>query len=232
MKYQLMDFKESIFNNIFKIHHKPGIMNKRPDSPVFPVNSWWYKPYIQEDLKETIRLFQEYRSSLVCEKCLKFDRQFDAVAALLMTFKKAVFNVKVSDLVCICTLIDQGISSDRKSRLIKSIDRIGYEKIRSAFEILLRVCEDQIHEKEDLFGILKRHRLHFPEPGSNEEKLYRIGQFLNMSLINQNLMKKNGHQPLTESLMRMKYDASLVLMPLIEEIFVSVFGEQILPEEA
>ena len=115
--------------------------------------------------------------------------------------------------------------------LISKIKMIGYEKIREAFEILMRVCENQFEEKEDLFGILKRHRLHIPEPGSDQEKLYRIGQFLNMALINRNRIKKNDQECLTESLMKMKYEASLILMPLMEEIFIAVFGEEILHEK-
>ncbi|HLF35003.1 MAG TPA: hypothetical protein VI583_12245 [Cyclobacteriaceae bacterium] len=189
-------------------------------------SGWWTTGVAKSEFVHTIRLYQEYRDMVMCDKCLKFDTQFEAVSSLLKTYNNVFFKGSERQLACICDLIDRGIPSERKKILVRVIDSIGYEKIRHAFETLLQASENKIQEEEDLFAILKRHRLHFPEPGSDEEKLYRIGQFLNMALINMNLLKKKNNYQLSEKFLSIKYEASMIIIPLIDAIFAAVLGDQ------
>ena len=189
---------------------------------------WWQDPAINSNFKKTIRQYCEYREMVMCEKCLKFDSQFDALASLLLTYRMAFFSDATDPLICFCGLFENAIPEKRKKKLISTIDKIGFEKIQNAFDTLTQVCEKKYQEKEDLFAILKRHRLNFPAPGSDQEKLYRVSQFLNVALINQNLMKKKGQSQISEKLLKLKYEAALVIMPLIDEIFYAVFGKEVL----
>lgn len=187
-------------------------------------NKWWKEPSVTEESRNTLLSYHEYRVMIMCEKCLKLDSQFDAVASLLKTYRKVFFAEDMDSVICLCHLLEHGIHGKRKKRLINMIDKIGFENIQNSFQVLMQVCENGYREKEDLFMILKKHRLNFPKPGSDREKLYRIGQFLNIALINRNLMKK-GIVKTTEKLLKKKYDAAVVIMPLIDEIFLAVFGK-------
>ena len=187
--------------------------------------SWWESPALQTEYRETIRLYNEYRETVMCRKSLKLDSQFDAVASLLKTYRKGYLGVKTDSFICLCNLLENAITENRKKRLVRTIDKIGFEKIQKAFQDLTRVCDKELHEEEDLFFILKKHRLNFPKPGSDQEKLYRIGQFLNVALINRSLMKSRGGVDISENLLKVKYEASLVIMPLLDELFLSVFGK-------
>jgi hypothetical protein len=193
-------------------------------------SGWWTSGSAKSEFGHTVRLYQEYRNMVMCDKCLKFDTQFEAISSLLKTYNNVFFKGTERQLACICDLIDRGISAERKQILVRAIDSIGYEKIRHAFETLLQASENKIQEEENLFAILKRHRLHFPEPGSDEEKLYRIGQFLNMALINMNLLKKKNNYNISEQFLRTKFEASVILIPLIDAIFAAVLGNQFLSD--
>ena len=196
-----------------------GILN-------IPVEStWWEAPTVRTDYKKTLVLFREYRAMVMCEKCLKLDSQFDAVASLLKTYRKAYLGSKADPLLCLCSLLENAIPENRKKGMVRTIDKIGFGKIQKAFKELMQACDKELHEEEDLFFILKKHRLNFPEPGSEKEKLYRIGQFLNVALINRSLMKSRGGYEVSEKLLKVKYEASLVIMPLLDELFFAVFGK-------
>ena len=193
-----------------------------------PSAGWWLENSAKSEFEQTVRLYLKYREMVMCDKCLKFDTQFEAVSSLLKSYNKVFFNGSAQQLACLCDLIDRGIPHERKKILVQTIDSIGYEKIRHAFETLLQAAENKIQEAEDLFAIVKRHRLHFPEPGSDEEKLYRIGQFLNMALINMNLLKKKNNLRISPELLKIKYEASLIIMPLIDAIFEAALGDNFL----
>jgi hypothetical protein len=189
---------------------------------------WWQNPAVHADFKKTLLHYREYREMVMCEKCLKLDSQFDAVASLLKTYRKGYFGIDAEPLICLCSLLENAIPGNRKKNLVRTIDKIGFEKIQKAFQDLMRACDKELHEEEDLFFILKKHRLNFPKPGSDKEKLYRIGQFLNVALINRSLMKAKGGYKYSEKLLKVKYEASVVIMPLLDELFLAVFGKEAL----
>ena len=192
--------------------------------------NWWSSPLLENDFRNTIRLYYEYRSMVAGEKCLKFDTLSDAMASLLRTYNKAMFREKAEQLFCICDLFEKAVPAERKARLVRTIDDTGFDTIRDAFETLMQACENKYQEKEDIIAILKRHRLSLPKPGSDREKLYRIGQLLTVALINHNLNKKKNHTTVPETLLNYKKKASMVIMPLVDEIFFAVFGEAVMDQ--
>jgi len=120
----------------------------------------------------------------------------------------------------------QVFSEVHRERILQVINQIGYEPIQKAFIALNQVCEDIFREKEDLFGILKRHRLNYPLPENDSMKFYRIAQFLNVTLIHFHMQKKKGFR-LTDLQQKIKWESAQTLGPLLEKL-IQILKEEIL----
>ena len=117
----------------------------------------------EEDLKDT--LFNDSFAMSGEEMALTLDHlnhQLQQLSDIIKTYNQIHFKDKASQLDCICALIERVIPEGSRKMLLHAIRETGYENIQKAFIALNQVCEDINHEKEDLFFILKRHRLNFP----------------------------------------------------------------------
>jgi hypothetical protein len=115
--------------------------------------------------------------------------------------------------------MEKVIPDSSREVLLQAIRETGYKEIQKAFIALNQVCEDINHEREDLFGILKRHRLNYPVPEDDQLKLYRFGQFLNVTLIHYNMQKKRGFK-LTDLQQKIKWESALTLKPLLDRLIL------------
>jgi hypothetical protein len=157
------------------------------------------------------------------------NQQLEELSEILRTYNIIQFREKASQLDCICSLIEKVIPDSSRNLLLQAIAETGYEKIQKAFITLNQVCEDINQEREDLFAILKRHRLNYPVPEDDNMKLYRFGQFLNVTLIHYHMQKKKGFK-LTDLQQKIKWESALTLKPLLDRLIL-VFRMEI-PAEA
>ncbi len=159
------------------------------------------------------------------QELLYLNKLMEDLTRIIRAYTIFRFKDRVDQLECICTLIDEKISGSNRKLLFQTISDIGFENIQMAFNSLNQVCDDASQEREDLFGILKRHRLNLPVPDNDEQKVYRIGQFLNVTLIHFNIQKKKGIR-LTDLQKKIKIDSAKILLPLFERL-VSILKKEI-----
>ena len=152
--------------------------------------------------------------------------QLEELSEIIRDYNTFKFNDRASQLACICSLMMQVFSDVQRERILQVINQIGYEPIQKAFIALNQVCEDIFREKEDLFGILKRHRLNYPLPENDSMKFYRIAQFLNVTLIHFHMQKKKGFR-LTDLQQKIKWESAQTLGPLLEKL-IQILKEEIL----
>jgi hypothetical protein len=145
--------------------------------------------------------------------------KLEELSAIIRSYNRHQFNDQASQLDCICALMMQVISDNNRKLILESIHQTGYDRIQKAFIALNQVCEDIFREKEDLFGILKRHRLNFPVPENDSLKFYRIGQFLNVTLIHFHLQKKRGFK-LTDIQKKIKWESARMLAAFLDNIII------------
>jgi hypothetical protein len=147
------------------------------------------------------------------------NHQFQELSDIIRTYNILHFKDKASQLDCICALIEKVIPEKSRKILLDAILETGYENLQKAFAALNQVCEDINKEKEDLFFILKRHRLNFPVPEDDDMKLYRFSQFLNVTLIHFHMQKKRGFR-LTDLQQKIKWESALTLKPVLDRLIL------------
>ncbi|MBS0000837.1 MAG: hypothetical protein KFF73_17780 [Cyclobacteriaceae bacterium] len=147
------------------------------------------------------------------------NHQLEELSAIIRTYNILNFKDKASQLDCICALMDKVIPGNNRDVLLQTIRETGYEEIQKAFITLNQVCEDASDEKEDLFAILKRHRLNYPVPADDNLKLYRFGQFLNVTLIHYHMQKRKGFK-LTDLQQKIKWESAITLKPLLDRLIL------------
>jgi hypothetical protein len=153
------------------------------------------------------------------------NHQLEELSALIRSYNILNFNDKASQLECISCLMMDVISEKNRKNILRTINQIDYVHIQKSFVALNQICEDTFREKEDLFGILKRHRLNYPVPDDDSMKFYRISQFLNVTLIHFHLQKKKGFR-LTDIQKQIKWESAQILGPLLVNI-ITVLREEI-----
>jgi len=154
----------------------------------------------------------------------QLNQQLEDLSGIIKNYNILRFKDQADQLDCICAMMEQLISENIRESLLQFIRCIGYEKIQKAFNSLNQVCEDQFREEEDLFGILKRHRLNYPVPENDSLKIYRISQFLNVTLIHFHLQKKKGFK-LTDLQRKIKLESARILEPLLDRI-INILKEE------
>ena len=163
------------------------------------------------------------------QELLYLNKLVDDLTRIIRTYNIFRFKDKADQLDCICSIIEEVITDSKRDLLIQTINEIGFENIKKAFISLNQVCEDASHESEDLIGILKRHRLNLPVPDNDEHKLYRISQFLNVTLIHFNIQKKKGFR-LTDLQKKIKVDSAKILLPLFGRL-ISILEKEVYIEK-
>lgn len=153
------------------------------------------------------------------------NHQLEELSGLIRSYNILKFNDRASQLECISCLMMDVISDKNRKIILRTIYQIDYARIQKSFIALNQICEDTFREKEDLFGILKRHRLNYPVPEDDSMKFYRISQFLNVTLIHFHLQKKKGFR-LTDIQKQIKWESAQILRPLLENI-ITVLKEEI-----
>lgn len=197
--------------------------NKKPDMTTYPNSDGSLSP----DLNTHYAASLQANNRDLSLDGLNF--QLEELSGIIRDYNTFKFNDKASQLACICSLMMQVISDVHRERILHAINQIGYEPIHKAFIALNQVCEDIFREKEDLFGILKRHRLNFPVPENDSRRFYRIAQFLNITLIHFHMQKKKGFR-LTDIQQKIKWESAQTLGPLLGNI-IQILREEILFEQ-
>jgi hypothetical protein len=183
----------------------------------------------EQDLKKAG--FNDPVSRAVDDMALTLDHlnhQLQELSNIIKTYNQIHFKDKASQLDCICALIEKVIPEGSRKILLHAIRETGYENIQKAFIALNQVCEDINHEKEDLFFILKRHRLNFPVPEEDSMRLYRFGQFLNVTLIHYQMQKNKGFR-LTDLQQKIKWESAVTLRPVFNRLILVL--RMVLPAE-
>ena len=145
--------------------------------------------------------------------------QLEEISAIIRAYNTRHFQDNASQLDCISSLIETRMPDNNRASLLQVIRDTGYEKMQQAFISLNQVCEDVQREREDLFSILKRHRLNFPVPEDDQLKLYRFGQFLNVTLIHYKIQKNKGFR-LTDLQQQIKWESARILKPLLVRLIL------------
>jgi hypothetical protein len=152
------------------------------------------------------------------------NHQLEKLSEIIKKYNFQKFKDRAGQLDCICAMMGQLISENNRLRLLQFIHRTGYENIQRAFISLNQVCEESFREEENIFGILKRHRLNYPVPENDSLKLYRISQFLNVTLIHYYLQKRRGLN-LTDLQQKIKRESATILKPFLEKLISSLEKE-------
>lgn len=147
------------------------------------------------------------------------NHQLQELSDIIRTYNILHYKDKASQLDCICALIENVIPESSRKILLHAIRKTGYGNIQKAFIALNQVCEDINKEKEDIFFILKRHRLNFPIPEEDNMNLYRFSQFLNVTLIHFYMQKKKGFR-LTDLQQNVKWESALTLKPVLDRLLL------------
>jgi hypothetical protein len=187
-------------------------MNSKRIAP--GINTFEYQEFTPEQKGHGSVIIQERGPARILDH---LNSQLEQLSRLIGFYNRFKFHDKASQLDCICALMEQVISEKQQELLIETIHQTGYERIQKAFIALNQVCEDIFREKEDLFGILKRHRLNYPVPDNDSLKLYRISQFMNVTLIHFHMQKKRGFR-LTDLQQKIKKESAIALAPLLEKL--------------
>ena len=116
---------------------------------------------------------------------------------------------------CINELLESKLTLEQKEIIINQIHQTGFSKIKEAFWILNRACENMLCEPEDLMGIFKRRIFNHPDPKTDEEKMYFIGRYLNLTMIQINMLKNRNKLIRTKELQSVKSESTLILLPLL-----------------
>lgn len=198
-----------------------SLMNKKKSAVTINPNSDWS---LSPDLNIRYAVSAQTNNRDLSLEDLNF--LLEELSGIIRDYNSFKFNDKASQLACICSLMIQVISDEHRERILHTINQIGYEPIHKAFIALNQVSEDIFREKEDLFGILKRHRLNFPVPENDSMRFYRIAQFLNITLIHFHMQKKKGFR-LTDLQQKIKWESAQTLGPLLGNI-IQILREEIL----
>ena len=116
---------------------------------------------------------------------------------------------------CINELLESKLTPDQKENIINQIHKTGFSKMKEAFWILNRACENMLCEPEDLIGIFKRRIFNHPDPKTDQEKMYFIGRYLNLTMIQINMLKNRDKLIRTKELQSVKSESTLILLPLL-----------------
>jgi hypothetical protein len=154
----------------------------------------------------------------------QLNHQLERLSEIIKRYNFYKFKDKAGQLDCICAMMEQMISENNRFRLLQFIHHTGYENIQRAFISLNQVCEESFREEENIFGILKRHRLNYPVPENDSLKFYRISQFLNVTLIHYHLQKRRGLN-LTDLQQKIKCESAKILKPFLEKLIASLKKE-------
>jgi hypothetical protein len=149
----------------------------------------------------------------------EFVNQFEKLAQLLRSLYEYQQTKDQNSFPCVVTFFNENFNADHRRKIINSIDVIGFEKIRHAFDILNRECENLLCEEEDLFGIFKRHQFNKNEPVTDNQKIKLIGRYIHLTLIHLNILKKKKITNIPQSLINTRRNALEIINPLLMEIF-------------
>lgn len=119
---------------------------------------------------------------------------------------------------CINEMIESKMTKKQRSLLQDQIDEVGFNKIKEAFWILNRACEDMLCEPEDLVGIFKRRLFSHRDPQTDDEKIYFIGRYINLTLIKFTALKNKNKLSRPVQLKYVKSEITLILLPLLKTI--------------
>lgn len=121
---------------------------------------------------------------------------FDSSLIQIIAYLKEIHKLKNQNgeftLNYLVELFERDIPEYSKSRLIKKIHAIGFDKLRDTFERINMECEDYFCESEDLFGIFKRHQFNKKLMGTESDKLRQVIQYIHVTLIHVNILHKKG----------------------------------------
>lgn len=149
----------------------------------------------------------------------EFDRQFRRLASEI----KILYQIKKPDVAlkyqCVVDFFERDFRPDHKMKLSRQIHDVGFNKIKNAFQVLNRECENLLCENEDLLGILKKHLFNQRPPENDNQMIRQTGQFIHVTLIYLNVLKNKKITGYRESFLQAKNEALLVINPVIEVIF-------------
>jgi len=117
---------------------------------------WWQSPEIAPLISRAIKAYREFKVLVQHGDISKIDLQFEALHHLIVAYNKYRFNNTADQFLCICGILDEGLTTERKQTVIDMLQKIGMEKVRSAFIVLNQVCDESFREPTNLFSINKK----------------------------------------------------------------------------
>lgn len=119
---------------------------------------------------------------------------------------------------CINDLIESKLTPKQKKILLDQIQAKGFPRLKEAFWNLNKACETMLCEPEDLFGIFKRRIFNHPDPLDDNDRLYYVGKYLNLTLMHFKLLKNRDRLPLFVRLQSSKSEAISIILPILRTV--------------
>ena len=149
---------------------------------------------------------------------LNFDKRLLRILMLLRNIHHLKHPREDFSIAFLIELFDPEMPDKKKSKLIREIRRIGFNKLKSTFEKINLECESYLCESEDLFGIFKRNQFKRGMPQTDDDMLKQIIQFLHITLIHINILYKRKNIQLPEKLIAIKNEAFETIEPFIKRV--------------
>jgi hypothetical protein len=119
---------------------------------------------------------------------------------------------------CINELLESKLTLKQKDILLYQIHEAGFTKIKEAFWILNKECENMLCEPEDLVGIFKRRIFSHRNPQSDHEIIHLIGRYINLTLIQFIMLKNRNRLSRIDQSESVKSKVTLILLPLLKTV--------------
>ena len=189
-------------------------------------NYWFEVPEVSGHVTKASSIFRQAIEQRDCENITKFLLQFEGLDLLVTAYNAARYNGCEDSYQCICSLIQNEMTSQDRSKLINLTHKVGFNNVRQAFQILNQDCQCPLHESKDLFYYIKKHRLGEVEIKSDDELLVHLSYYLNVTLINLHRIKNLSIDPGEGDLKKRKGEASRTLTPIVAQVFNSLLNKK------